>query len=158
MGASARARARAEFDWMVIMRKFKELVSELAGIRRAATGFDAVRGDRRTSPTQADPFTEFAGYATKALKGSTVLRSRPGADATRLARLRKVELNQVGSSLRADDEAERLLALVATNGRLTVQEALAPFDPARHRPLLLTIMWLCKLGLLDWDREQGEVG
>jgi glycosyltransferase involved in cell wall biosynthesis len=157
MGEAGRARARSAFDWSVIMRKFAEVVLELEAIRRTAAGFEAAGRDHRTSPTQADPFAEFAGYASNVLTADTVLRQRAGADVERLRQLQKVELNTIGAALRSGASAEAILSRVAQKGELTVREALVGIPEDKQRPLLLTMMWLCKIGLLDWEPRERKM-
>jgi glycosyltransferase involved in cell wall biosynthesis len=157
MGESARARARADFDWSVIMRKFAEVVLELERVRRTAAGFETSSRDHRTSPTQADPFSEFAGYATSVLTADTVLRARQGAGAERLKQLSNVKLNQMGDMLHSGTDAEAILSRAAQKGELTVREVLAGVSEDKRRPHLMTIMWLCKIGLLDWRKPERKM-
>jgi glycosyltransferase involved in cell wall biosynthesis len=150
MGAAGKARTRAEFDWPVVMKKFSELASQLREIRQRSTT-DGDDSRHRTNPIQADPFAQFATYASNVLKADTVLRCRPGQAVERLKTLRKVQLNAFGASLRADHEAEKIVSLVATSKEASVQDVLARFARTERRRLLMTIMWLCKIGMLDWE-------
>lgn len=77
MGAAGRRIARAEFDWPVLMRRYREFWAELARIRAAAAGDP--RWAPRVSPDRIDPFRLFRNYPTQLIDGATRLRQRTGA-------------------------------------------------------------------------------
>lgn len=139
MGAAGRARVRARFDWPVIIRAYQELWSNLAEIRAAAPV--ALMERQFPEPAATDPFTLFAGFATRHLSPDTVVRAGVGhtldLDTARLveALLPPAELVARIGALLGGKEA-RIAALMAA-----VPEVPAPF-------LLRHIAWLVKFGYL----------
>ncbi|HSV82053.1 MAG TPA: glycosyltransferase family 4 protein, partial [Ramlibacter sp.] len=79
MGAAGRARALAEFDWPLILRRYCDFAAHLEKIRACSANAAA-----QTWPLRADPFRRFAHFATEPLNGSWPARARPDA----VARLR----------------------------------------------------------------------
>jgi hypothetical protein len=59
LGDSARRRAREEFDWKHVIRRYQELWRELAALRRDARVIEGAprREGRSSNPTRPDPFT-----------------------------------------------------------------------------------------------------
>jgi hypothetical protein len=83
MGEAAQARARALFDWPVVIGQYRDLLGEL-GQRRAA-GQEA-SGVTMSPPARMDPFANFAAHASVAIYPEMQLRCRPGGF-TRMADL-----------------------------------------------------------------------
>ncbi len=141
MGEAARRRAREEFDWRVIVRRYQALWGALAGRRAAAAPLPGA------NPRRADPFLLFAGYPSRTLAGSDRVATAPGAGAARLRSLRALGIYGYGGAVLPGPElCARVLERAA--GGCTVEELLAELgggDPAR---LERGIVWLCKLGLL----------
>ena len=77
MGAAARARALARYDWPKVIGAYRGLLDQLAAIR--AQGRErAGRSMAKTSqPTRMDPFKLFATYPTMTLSGTTRLIAGP---------------------------------------------------------------------------------
>ncbi len=75
MGASGKSRARAEYDWTVILGRYRELWAECRAVRLAAKS----AGDVPAAPRSAglDPFAIFASYPTHTIDGSTRLKAGP---------------------------------------------------------------------------------
>ncbi|HVT53240.1 MAG TPA: glycosyltransferase family 4 protein, partial [Dongiaceae bacterium] len=67
MGAAARERAVAEFDWRVIVARYQALWAELAEIRKSAEESAPRVPPHPANPARADPYRAFAAYATAAL-------------------------------------------------------------------------------------------
>jgi hypothetical protein len=63
MGAAGQARARAEYDWNVVLDRLDALAIELAGLRPTAAAAQAWRG-------RPDPFRLFAGFGTHTVSGA----------------------------------------------------------------------------------------
>jgi glycosyltransferase involved in cell wall biosynthesis len=158
MGAAARARARAEFDWAVIIRRYQELWRELAQRRAAAGAAPPARPD----PRRLDPYWMFAGYATAVLDARSRVRLARGATLERLRALAASAPIEFGKPVQpaeslCSDILERLARGSCTVAALA--EALAPVQsnaPALElRALHRAIVWLHKLGVLDVRAPSG---
>ncbi|MFN3522399.1 MAG: glycosyltransferase family 4 protein [Phenylobacterium sp.] len=149
MGAAARAHAAATFDWPVVIGQVRDLLGELAAMRAAA----APEPRRRAlNPFVVDPFRDFAGFPNATLTRQTRLRVRPGAGLEDLVRAGNVELDRVASHRRAPlPRAVHAFGAIQAAGSLTVGEVLARFPEEPPGPLQLTLIWMCKLGVLAWE-------
>lgn len=148
MGAAGRARAAEVFDWPVVIGQIRDLLGELAAIR---TKSGASPLPRPQEPTGLDPFRDFAAFPTTMLEPATRLRVRPGVTAADLARAENVRLDRMARYRRLPlDKTIRVFHLIASGQADDVAAVLAQFPPVLHGPLKLTLVWMCKLGLLDW--------
>ena len=148
MGAAGRARVRDAFDWPVVVRQINGLLRELAQVRAAATDTQPVH---RMNPLRGDPFEDFAGFATHALEVETPLRVRPGVTVADLDRIAGVDLDKAFSGWRINlDEARQILERMAAGETLNVKAVLLTFPMERRRQVQMGLVWMAKLGLIDW--------
>ncbi len=82
MGAAARERAVALFDWRVVINQYQQLWAELAERRRSAVESVQRKAGQPAQPTRADPYQAFASYATTTLEPSDAIELAPGATPT----------------------------------------------------------------------------
>jgi hypothetical protein len=149
MGAAGRERVRTFLDWPVVVEGYRALIDELAAIR-AATPAPATR--HPVDPVKSDPFHDFAEWATATLKPTTVLSVRPGAGPADLERAAGLALDSAYAFWRsAPPIAAAALQVVAGRGSATVAEVLATVPEADRARLELTLVWMCKLGILAWS-------
>jgi len=145
MGAAGRARVREAFDWPVVARGYQVLLDELATIRAAAA---EPTPRRRDDPVRNDPFAAFAGFATQVQSLDMPISSRASAADVRAL---GGALDRVFTGLQATpQECEQIIDLIAGGGARTVREVLMAFPVPRRRAVELAIVWLAKLGLVDW--------
>ncbi|MFN3514293.1 MAG: glycosyltransferase family 4 protein [Phenylobacterium sp.] len=148
MGAAGRERIRTTFDWPVVARQVRELVDELAAIRKAAA-----EPSRRHmfNPVKGDPFRDFAGFASQVLRAETVVSVRDGAGVADLERAAGLALDRFGDGWRlADAETRTMVDRLAAEGPLAVRALCEALPAERRRAAELTLAWLAKLGVLDW--------
>jgi hypothetical protein len=147
MGEAGRERVRTMFDWPVVVEATKAVLDELAAIRASAPGDGLAPGG--LNPVKGDPFWDFAGFATEVLDGATRLSLRPGVGPADLERTVGQPMDQFGGNWRATvDECGRALQLIG-DGPITVEALLRHF-PGRAWQIELGLMWMIKLGLVDW--------
>jgi len=147
MGAAGRARVAAAFDWPVVVRQIDALLDELAAIRARSAPPSAIRAD----PMRTDPFIDFAGFASATLAPSTRLSLRLGVSVDQLARADRVQLDRMAGFRRAPiDKAVEAFGLIERGEAATVGDILARFPADLRAPLSLSLLWMCKLGLLAW--------
>jgi len=145
MGAAGRERIRTTFDWPVVVGEIRALLDELAAIRAAAPN---AAPRHVLHPAKGDPFADFAGFASQVLSPATPLAVRPGADP---ARLERSDLDRYARVWRATPaECAQVCELLASGQAGTVGEVLARFPTPRHGALELAIVWMAKLGAIDW--------
>ena len=155
MGAAGQQRARELFDWPVVVGQYNALFGELAERRAQALRDGAVPQGVAIQPSRGDPFADFRGFASRVLDPELTVRLADGVDAADLEPLLAVQLNRLYPGLRGTPaEAEVLMAqLAAVAGAaegLSVAELLASAAPERRPYLETTLVWLAKLGLVNW--------
>jgi D-inositol-3-phosphate glycosyltransferase len=147
MGAAGRLRIAETLDWRVVAPQYHALVDELAAVR-AASADPAVR--RRFDPVRGDPFADFAGFATQVFSPETLLAAASGASGADLLGELPV-LDRAFARLRATpEECARALDLLAAGTAKTSREVLEAFPPPRRRAVEMGLIWMAKLGLIDW--------
>ena len=148
MGAAGRARVVAAFDWPVVVGELRALLDELAAIRSRAAPESAAR---TPDPVAVDPFRDFAGFPSSRLEPSTHLRVRPGVTVADLARADTIQLDRMASFRRAPSaRAVQAFNLIEAGEAVTLAAILAHFPAELHGPVQLSLLWMCKLGLLEW--------
>lgn len=148
MGSAGRDRVASTFDWPVVIGEIRALLDELALIRAAAKPEPARRG---LNPFTVDPFRDFAGFASQVLHPDTRLFVRPGVTASDLVRANNVQLDRKAGARRAPlAQTVHAFGMVERGDASTVAEVLARFPAPLADPLQLSLLWMCKLGILDW--------
>ena len=144
MGAAGQARARNDFDWPVILRRYGEVAGHLADIRRGAQQGQAAPSGR-SWPRRLDPFHRFAHFPTRTLAPGWAVQARPDA----LAHLSML-LSLAAANYDATPQHlyEALLSVLKAGTPHTVESLLAAAGlatPAGMRGL----MWLWKFDLVE---------
>lgn len=81
MGAAARERAEATYDWPHVIGAYRALLDELSAIRSEAGRESAPRrGMSPANPAWPDPFTAFAGFATAPIEETARIAIAPDAE------------------------------------------------------------------------------
>ena len=149
MGDAGRETVRLRFDWPVIARLHHELYLELADRRRSGLGGSA---SAQIHPLRADPFRDFAPFATSCLGPETMLRlSLPLNEVyDRLNNL--TYLDRFFDQLHASpSDLQRLLAQLESEGSSLLHILLQDWPAEQHDALTLSLTWLAKLGCIHWS-------
>ena len=153
MGAAGQRRARQMFSWPVVVGHYNALFAELAERRARALRDGEVVGGARIQPNRGDPFADFRGFASAVLDPDRRLRLVGGGSPADLEPLLAVQLNRLYPGLRGSlAEATALLEQLEAAGGAGASPAqlLASAAPERRPYLDTTLVWLAKLGLVDW--------
>lgn len=155
LGEAGRRRARSSFDWPVVVAAHQQLFAELAARRRQEWPWEEplqLRPQRqRLPPLGQDPFLDFTGYASTVLSDDQLLSCTPLHLADPLAPLVSCRLDGLLPGLRGSrQEASALLAQLQRQGTCSVAQLLSEFPAERHSFLWMTLVWLAKLGRIDW--------
>ena len=154
MGRAGRARAREDFDWRLILGRYRELWSELSQRRLASSGHPETKPCGR--PDRTDPFALFAAYPSRQLEGGDrlelVAASRAAADAA-LAERRALALNAFARYVYPDAaECRSVIELVAATPGLAVDTLLSAFPAARRIFIYRGLAWLMKMDILRFPQ------
>ncbi|MDP3489843.1 MAG: glycosyltransferase family 4 protein [Phenylobacterium sp.] len=149
MGAAGRARVREIFDWKQVVVGYRDLFDSLAEIRRQAPA--AVPG-ARLNPVHGDPFRDHRSFATLSLTADTEINLRPGVDPASDPALNSgVTLDTYGEAWRLGRvELTGLVEGLQGAGWRRVGDLLATVPPPARARTTYGLVWLCKMGVLDW--------
>ena len=147
MGRAGRQRVAQMLDWPVVARQYAALVEDLTALRLASPP-DTTQGG--LNPIKGDPFRDFAGFPNQVLGLELTLSVRPGVTEADIARAQATDLDRFAAGWRcSSQECGRVLALL-TPAPLTARDILLAFPVERRRAVQMGLMWMCKLGMLDW--------
>jgi glycosyltransferase involved in cell wall biosynthesis len=148
MGEAGRARAKAAFDWPVVVGKYRELIDELAAMRRSAAD---VAPRLQANPVKVDPYAAFAGFASRTADLDLPLSAVAGFTAADVMKTRDIDLDQAFSYWRATlEECAEAFRRIAQGEAKTLRDLLAGFPQDRRFVLELGVLWLAKQGFVDW--------
>ena len=151
MGAAGQRRAREMFSWPVVVAQHNALFVDLADRRARALRAGEAVGGLRIQPNRGDPFADFRAFASAVLEPDLQLRLAPGITPAALPDLLAVDLNRAYPGLRATSaETTALLEQLQAAGVSTPAQLLASTSPARRAYLETTLVWLAKIGMVDW--------
>lgn len=146
LGESARARARSDFDWRVVIPRYQALWAELAERRRAAAR--RPRGAGSANPFLIDPFRLFAGYSSAAVAPDHRLEAVEGAQERLGELLRSPLASHCAYARPTDDEMAAMMQAIAPEGGTTAERALGRLPPERRDRAWRGLLWLAKYGLV----------
>ena len=148
MGDAGRQTVSQRFDWPVVARLHHQLYAELAERRCSAVGSSSMELQH---PLRADPFNDFASFATTCLQPETELRlALPLPDLQqRLDCL--TSLDRFYAELHASpSDLQRLLGQLQCESPCSFRHVLRTWPASKHDVLSLSITWLAKLGFIEW--------
>jgi len=145
MGKTARDRVRQTYDWASIIPAYEDLWQELAD-RREAEAPAAPRVEHAiTGPTELDPYLVFRGFPSRVLNEADGIELVDQA-ATLLSQRLQHRMNMFAPVHLIEPAAlPRLLAVL--NRAKSVGDVVAEWPDASRNPLLLTLVWLVKMGV-----------
>ena len=146
MGEQARSRALAEFDWRVILGRYRALWDELAERRRADPVLAPPLPAR--APDRIDPFTLFATYPTRPLTAASLVELTADSSLALVRRYHELGINRfAAASLPTLEDFGRLFGAIGPRP-VEVDELIDTLGPCDRPTLLRGLAWLCKMDLL----------
>ncbi|MGQ0677064.1 MAG: glycosyltransferase family 4 protein [Rhodospirillales bacterium] len=146
-GEQAQARARAVFDWRVVIRRHQQLWGELAERRNKAPEWPAAAALRGTAanPQAMDPFAMFANYPTDTLTARhRVTLAEDGAAKAQALLGRQISGYCAGDLPSAAETA--LIAQRLAAGEASVEELVKLLPAERRAVAERAVVWLMKYG------------
>ncbi|MEB3332057.1 MAG: glycosyltransferase family 4 protein [Synechococcaceae cyanobacterium] len=155
LGEAGLRRAREQYDWRVILPRYRELWRELQRIRRSSADPPP---SAAVWPARPDPFALFAGYASAPLLPATVLWLNAPDAAAAVRRLEVLSsLAMVRYTLPLLPAREELTAVLvaASAGPQPAGQLLLAVGEERRPLMFRALLWLIKLDLLRPAVEAG---
>ena len=152
LGAAGRQRARAVYDWAIIIPQYEALWAHLAEQRQAHG--KTVAPLVHPWPARMDPFAAFATYPTTSLTQETPLALSSPDALQRFEHLRGLAMVSYAQEIMP--EAAECQALIAqlTQGPVAAGALLHDVTPARQAIVFRALAWLVKLGVLCVSRNE----
>jgi starch synthase len=147
IGAAARARALADYDWPRVISQYQALWSELAARRSIDAETAPLRPGRPGNPARSDPYRTFAAYPTRFLALTDRIAPMPGLRAAAKALADRPGVAPVRGVVLAKAELDLLVDRMSACGAgvADIVKILPDQPPAR---VLRTLTWLHKHGLI----------
>lgn len=145
MGAAARLHARTNFDWSVVIQRYRELWAELAEARVGADEIAVPRKGRAAAPLRDDPFRAFSGFATRMLSASDRVEVVGTADEVATSLALAVN-NYFPGLLLPQEEMVRILDWSADGA--TVGDLVSVLKKTAPERVTTSVLWLAKVGVL----------
>jgi hypothetical protein len=148
MGAAARERAAAQFDWRIVVNRYQQLWAELAERRRSAPESVPRKPGRPVQPARADPYQAFASYATGTLGPNDVIELMPGATPAMFDTVAGSSLIAFAKAVNPPaGEMHRILETLKDGSR-TVAQLGEDWPQAARATRARSLLWLAKMGLV----------
>jgi glycosyltransferase involved in cell wall biosynthesis len=150
LGANARRRARAEYDWAVVFARYRDLWCELAERRRAdpALGPAAAFALPQAVPDRLDPFDLFASYPSARITPASLVELVGDASLAQVRACRELAINSFATASLPTLEDFGLIFGSIGSRPMQVDELLDALGPCDRPTLLRGLAWLCKMDLL----------
>lgn len=161
MGASGLERARAVFDWPVVIAQYRALWAELAERRMATEPVDPLpptpplRVPHPVNPARDDPFRLFAGYPTMAIGIETPVRLHDGTNPDSLRQRAALAMNSFAGAVLPGVKALDAMLRRIGQPSSTAAEAIAAANLGEATGLR-GIGWLAKMGLVQLADQHGK--
>jgi alpha-maltose-1-phosphate synthase len=125
MGENGRRRARAVYDWQVVIAAYEELWQELAEIRNIAGMSVPVAKNQPAHPLCDDPFRLFQHYPTQTINLQTVVAIGKMVDPEQIALVRRNWMSNFGAKKRLDVlMIDRIINTVREQQSITLENLL----------------------------------
>jgi glycosyltransferase involved in cell wall biosynthesis len=151
-GSAGQQRARSDFDWKVLFRRYQDLWAELAAMRTKLAADPAwrqrVAAAPRFSPSRMDPFQGFANYPTHIINSQT--RVRWVADAPSYGEMVTHPLFSYAKIVMPNAELVELLRKSLDGKAMSVEE-LAEANNLRVANAIIALAALAKMGLIKLE-------
>lgn len=152
MGQAGAQRARAYFDWKVIIQKYYELWAELEERRRSDSQLYPPLS-RRQRPDRADPFTMFAHYPTFRISSATKFRLRVENAAPEAIKRRNLASISFAGLVIPDEATINKIIMSLDFGWKSYDDIAKLSSLDSPKSLAASLVWLSKIGILDFQHS-----
>lgn len=148
MGEAGRRRARALFDWPVVIAAYERLWEELAHLRATAEEVAPHQRGQSPVPLRQDPFTLFEGFASDRMGLETRLTCGHADPSAALDIILEGSMNSFCAATQLPRDGMLALLRRSQGTERGLDELLALFPKAAEGQVARSVGWLVKCGLL----------
>ena len=148
MGAAGRNTVQNRFDWPVVAGLYHQLFADLAERRSSALGSTDLSVQH---PLRADPFRDFAPFATECLGPDTELSLAMSLPELQIRLNNLTSLDRCYEHLHFSPSDLQRLFVQLQNGPCSLKFLISAWPPEKHDILRLSVTWLAKLGCINWS-------
>lgn len=153
LGQNAKATISAKFGGNLIVAQYQYLLGELAKIRKSTdVEFAPLTQAATAYPMRLDTAVMFAEFATNTLTRSSLL-SLDGTAEAAIASLAAIEPLAFAATAKPVllplEELKKILRLIEEKKTCAISDVTIKFNSDQGRALLLSILWLSKMGLVS---------
>jgi len=158
MGENGKLRARALFDWKVVIKQWETLWAHQKETRTTAQEIGKRRTSQPANPLRDDPFSLFAHYPTNLLAPNSLIEKTFRASPDFVRAIGNLKITNFGSKLAYDPaRIMRLLDSIPNGETVTVQSLCSRVPGSEGQALLFSILWLSKLGLINLSADNQVI-
>ena len=149
MGAAARERAVATFDWATVIKTYQALWGDMNRIRLAAKPVVPPPRNVVNNPWRMDPYTLFARYPTEYVSDTSRVSLRPGVTWDDIQTLIDQPMATGGAfALPSAPSLRELYQALAEVRQCSVGDLTARFAANQRVKIERGVLWLAKYGLV----------
>lgn len=149
MGAAARQRAIADFDWKTVIKSYETLWGEMNARRLAERAPPPPPRNVVANPWRMDPFTLFSSYPTEYLTPSTMVALQPNVTWEQVKAFLTEPMTQLGAFvLPTPADLEGMIETLSKTRHSSVADLLTGASARRAVMLERGILYLAKYGFI----------
>lgn len=151
MGEEGRKRARQDFDWSVIYRRYQELWQELGHRRQSEPAIYSANA-LPSRPDRPDPFAAFSSYPSTLLSDGHYVTLLADIEESTLQFRRGLAMNQFAKAQQlSNTQCHSLLSLLSDFRPHSVQELEMHFPIQQRAAVRRGLVWLAKMEIVRLD-------
>ncbi|MGB0682449.1 MAG: tetratricopeptide repeat protein [Magnetovibrionaceae bacterium] len=149
LGESARARARARYDWRVVIAAYQVLWRELGAIRGEAEETAPLVAGAPANPVRDDPYALFSDFPAETLDLDSRVQLAEGVTPETIEQAGSLMLNDIaGTSLLGLEERLQIFESLRLSGACDVNRLVADLKDRSEDSVIRTLAWMAKMGLV----------
>lgn len=161
LGKNARAVVASRFNANLVIRQYCHLIGELGRLRREPVN-EPAPADRSlfTYPTRLDTAVMFAEYSSATLSPESILRLQGSADDLKdlVGKLEPLYFGAIAKSMLLPvAELRKLIELIGDKGQCALSDVTLLYSSAQGKALLLSVLWLSKVGCIEIEQRAKVV-
>lgn len=141
------------YAWQRIIAQYQALWQELSIMRQKSQETAPRNNGDSANPAADCPFTMYQSFPSEILMDKTKISWPVGMDFEMAEKIQQLAISQVAATQLCNQQScQQILEAVYQANELTVEILLSDFSAQQRPRLQRSIVWLVKLGILQWQR------